>query len=91
MARSIWTSKFSGDDKKMKKSYIPIDGSKSLNGDLFENEDSNHLLIIHSAMGVPFKIYEKIAIFLKEKGLSVFLYDPRGVGQNDHFADGSAQ
>lgn len=47
-----------------------------------ENNSTNKIIVISSAIGVPQKFYTKFATYLANKGYLVFTYDYRGIGQS---------
>lgn len=56
-----------------------------------EAKDSKDILIIHSAMASPSKIYNKMSDFLVQNGISVVYFDPRGVGNNSDYKEATLQ
>jgi len=51
-----------------------------LGGTLLRAADSKRVVIIHGATAVPHLFYRRFAEFLQSRGLTVLLYDFRGVG-----------
>ena len=68
-------------------SFIAEDGFK-LNGAVFSaigsSDNSNRVLIIGSAFGVPYQYYKHIAGFLAEQGMAVLVFDYRGISHSKH-------
>lgn len=47
-----------------------------------ENNATNKIIVISSAIGVKQSFYTKFAIYLANKGYLVFTYDYRGIGDS---------
>ena len=61
---------------------IKCEDERMIYGTYYKNPNAKKLLVINSALGIKQSFYKEFGEYLKQRGFSVFTWDPRGIGKS---------